>query len=1225
MALAYEGFSIELNIYSDAAYSAQIASAGIPNYGVYSGGVTNYATSVSGLLPSGYWRITTSANCSPSASGGSFTGLTIAQIGGGAVIPNGSPVQQNSSGQSLTGQSQSSTSKEGQSAEPVSTGSGNYFYQHTDFTLAARSLPLIFQRTYNSFDSYSGPLGANWNHSLNIALYQTAAGVASIRWGDGHGEIYTLTNGVYVPQAGVYNTLVANPDHTFTLTQKNLTQCSFSSAGKLTSIQDKNGNTTQLSYDGSGNLVVISAPGGRSLALAYATNGRITSVADPMGRTESYGYNGANDLVTATDPMGGVTTYAYDSSHHVTKITLPNENILLQNTYDAQGRATSQTNGRGLTWQFSYDTPSAGKTTITDARGGTTVHAYDGSLRIVGIADALGHTTSYTYDSNSNRTSVTNQNGNTTTLSYDANGNITGVTDPLSSSTAFTYDAQNDLLTATNPKGKTTTLSYDSQGNLTGIQDALSDKTVLAYNSLGELTTKTDAAGNRTQFSYGEAGDLTSIEDALGNSTALGYDGDGRLVSVTDSNQHTATSVYDALGRLTKVADPLGDQTSFSYDGAGNLLSVTDANGHTTSYNYDGAENLSTVTDALGHVTAYAYDEDNNRVGFTNAKGNATTYHYDALNRLTGTADPLSFATSYSYDNVGNITTVTDAKGQTNRFTYDALNRLLSIAYADNKNVAYSYDADGNRTSMIDWTGTSSYSYDDLDRLVSVAFPGDKTVAYVYNANGRRASVSYPDGKSVTYSYDADERLSAVTDWLSHVTQYGYDQAGNLLRTQYPNKARIDFAYDAANRLTSVVNTTVGPPPLAFNYTLDAVGNRTVVREAGVPTFYGYDALNQLTSAQTWFLKNTWTYDEVGNRQREVAPLGVTNYTYDASDRLLKAGGRTYTYDANGNENSVTDAFFHSKRTFTFDAANRLVSVGGGLTSSFVYDGDGNRVRQSAGGQTQNYLNDVAAALPVVIQGTYNAGSPSSYIYGLNLIEALQGRDDDFYQYDGLGSVIQLTDASGRPDMSYFYDAWGNSILPASSMNLFRFTGQALDSATGLYYLRARYYDPSIGRFFSRDPLGGTSVVPRTANRYIYALSNPLRYRDLSGLSAVGWFEAATDVFTSLMPAADNAYQKNQQLSQSCGYTGGSLDSCTPQLQQQAQEAQKQAVKATGEFAASTPNLIYGGIPVFDDLMWFWNHVQSLFTTPVANAQTTLAPETPTNSPTQSNATGSSK
>lgn len=201
----------------------------------------------------------------------------------------------------------------------------------------------------------------------------------------------------------------------------------------------------------------------------------------------------------------------------------------------------------------------------------------------------------------------------------------------------------------------------------------------------------------------------------------------------------------------------------------------------------------------------------------------------------------------------------------------------------------------------------------------------------------------------VTYRYDPDERLLSVTDWMSHVTQYAYDPAGNLLRTQYPNNARIDFAYDAANRLTSVVNNTVGVPPLAFKYMLDPVGNRTVVTEAGIPTNYSYDALNELTSAQTWPFKSSWSYDAVGNRQSQTSILGVTNYSYDASDRLLKAGTRSFTYDANGNQTSVTDAFTHLKRTYALDAANRIVSVDGGRTAVFVYDGDGNRVSQTTG------------------------------------------------------------------------------------------------------------------------------------------------------------------------------------------------------------------------------------------------------------------------------------
>jgi len=1018
-----------------------------------------------------------------------------------SVLVGGAPVIPQQPAPPKDGGSPANNPTSGYSPEPVNTGNGDYYYEHADFTIPARGTPLVFQRYYNSIDSFAGPLGANWNHGYDVLLGQTAAGVATIRWGDGHGETYTLTNGTYVPQVGVFNTLIANSDGTFTLTQKNQTQYLFSSTGTLSSIQDKNGNTVNLTYDGSGNLTTITAPGGRALTLAYDGNGRITSVTDPIGRTESYAYDAANDLVSATDPLGGVTAYAYDGSHHVAQITLPNGNVLLQNSYDSQGRTISQTNGRGFAWQFAYNTPAAGQTTITDARGATTVHTYDNSLRIVSIADVLGHTISYAYDANNNRTSVTNQNGHATSFAYDANGNVTGVTDPLSNSTAFTYDASNDLLTVTNPKGKTTAFSYDSRGNLTGIQDALADKSVLAYDSFGELTTKTDAAGNISSFSYSGPGDLTTIKDALGNVTTLTYDGIGRLTAVTDPNQHTATSVYDALGRLTSVADPLGHKTQYSYDAIGNLLSVTDANGHATAYTYDAASNLATVTDALGNVTNYAYDADNNRVTFTNAKSNSTTYQYDALNRLNRIVDPLAFATAYSYDPVGNVLATTDAKGQTNKFTYDALNHLLSIAYADHKNVAYSYDADGNRTSMVDWTGTTTYQYDNLDRLASVAFPGNKTVAYAYDPNSKRASLTYPDGKSVAYSYDPDERLSTVTDWLSHVTQYAYDPAGNLLTTQYPNSAQIDFAYDAANRLTEVVNKAAGVRPLAIDYTLDAVGNRTVVSEAGIPTTYGYDALNQLTSAQERHYRTEWTYDPVGNRKREVSPFGTIDYSYDASDRLLKAGTRTFAYDADGNQISVKDFLRHTHHTFTFDAANRLVAVDERRSSSFVYDGDGNRVRQSVGRRIHDYVNDLGSALPVVLEETDSEDAASKYVYGLDLIEGFHFHSNDFYQYDGLGSVIQLTDASGRPDVSYAYDAWGNSILSGPPNNPFRFTGQALEAGAGLYYLRARYYDPTVGRFIGKDPYRGTSLDPRTLAAYLYAKNDPVGLSDPLGLN----------------------------------------------------------------------------------------------------------------------------
>ena len=172
------------------------------------------------------------------------------------------------------------------------------------------------------------------------------------------------------------------------------------------------------------------------------------------------------------------------------------------------------------------------------------------------------------------------------------------------------------------------------------------------------------------------------------------------------------------------------------------------------------------------------------------------------------------------------------------------------------------------------------------------------------------------------------------------------------------------------------------------------------------------------------------------------------------------------------------------------------------IMNSDPFYGDGNRISQSTRGLAQNYVNDIAAGPPVVLQDAIGEGPTGSYVYGLNLIEAFQPLSNDFYQYDGLGSVTLRTDIKGRAETAYLYDAWGNAILPAPPTNPFRFTGEALDPGTGFYYLRARYYDPSTGRFISRDPAQGTASFPLSLNRYDYVLSNPLRFADPSGLTA---------------------------------------------------------------------------------------------------------------------------
>lgn len=147
-------------------------------------------------------------------------------------------------------------------------------------------------------------------------------------------------------------------------------------------------------------------------------------------------------------------------------------------------------------------------------------------------------------------------------------------------------------------------------------------------------------------------------------------------------------------------------------------------------------------------------------------------------------------------------------------------------------------------------------------------------------------------------------------------------------------------------------------------------------------------------------------------------------------------------------------------------------------------------MRHTVGTTTTNYVWDVAAGLPVVLQDGDN-----TYVYGLDLISATDSLDDQVYfLYDGLGSVTDETDEAGDVVASYSYDVFGAIRSESgSSENYWQFTGEQIDADSGLQYLRARHYDPETGRFLGRDPLG-------IGNRYSYVSNNPTNLVDPYGL-----------------------------------------------------------------------------------------------------------------------------
>jgi RHS repeat-associated protein len=328
---------------------------------------------------------------------------------------------------------------------------------------------------------------------------------------------------------------------------------------------------------------------------------------------------------------------------------------------------------------------------------------------------------------------------------------------------------------------------------------------------------------------------------------------------------------------------------------------------------------------------------------------------------------------------------------------------------------------------------------------------------------------------------------------------------------------------------------------------LDKVGNRTAIAETvnGVnrTASYSYDELARLTQEiQTdngTSATSNYTYDKVGNRQVKLAVEAgkTTNYTYDDADRLLSdvttGGGNTrtnnYQYDVNGSlvtETNSISGFPHTGyRYYQYDTRNRLVGWQGAPAAyypyadlaTFTYDGANTRTKMSyrkGGGanplpqETTTYLQDIFGGYPVVLQeNNTTTGQTSYYQYALGstspLFQTNTGANNNllWYHSDGLGSVRALTNSSGAVVNSQNYGAFGelrDQTGGSAVTNNHLFTGEQQDP-TGLYYLRARYYHTTIGRFISRDDYAGENSWPSTLNRYSYVVNNPLKWVDPSG------------------------------------------------------------------------------------------------------------------------------
>lgn len=852
------------------------------------------------------------------------------------------------------------------------------------------------------------------------------------------------------------------------------THAQYDQCGSLRKAWDAKGNQSQVEYSG-------------TYEFAYPT---LNTSADPDGGgplttlITSTEYDFSTGLVTATiDANQQRTTFSYNDP-------LTRLKQVVRATDDAPVKN-----------QTSYDyNDAARKITVT-----SDLNIFnDNVLKTETLYDGLGRTVeTRTYEGASNYIVVQQQ--------YDTLGRIFKVSNPFRNIgtpdwTTTGFDALGRVISLTTPDNAVLSTAYS--GN----------KVLVTDQALKQRMSQTDVLGRLT--------DVWEIKAADTATEAITFPGHSEVTA-----GYRTRYAYDALDNLLSVSQQLGttgttQSRNFIYDSLKRVTSATNPESGTILYLYDDNSNLLVRTDARGVSTHITYDAVNRPVRrwYNGSSSSSATLNNDpALPAGVG----ASFEVNYSYDaagvskSKGRLTTVTSNASSYSYSGYDALGRVLGGTQA----------TDGQSYTM-------SYSYDLAGNIKSQSYPSGRVVASEYDAAGRLAGVKnqanglYYAGAAETDStnrlqytaHGAPSQMRLGNGLWEHTnfnTRLQPTQIGLGTSSTNSSVLQLDYSYGATANNSNVLSQTITVP------TIGAVTGFTATQT------YTYDALNRLATAQ----ENTgasWTqnfgYDRYGNRNfaggtTSPVPLSASNNPVinPNNNRIdIAAGGQTsYGYDGAGN--LTHDATVH---TYAYDAENKLTTYDGGATSNggatYLYDGDGRRVKKVVGGATivtTVFVYNVVGKLVA----EYSNASPSS------------PGGTSYLTSDTLGSPRVITGVSQGVKARHDYLPFGEEIggpqvalvggrtttqgYTGDNVRQ-KFTSKERDNETGLDFFEARYSSSVQGRFTSVDPynivreaqitgqirpdkaraqLSNYLMKPQQWNRYAYVVNNPLKYVDPTG------------------------------------------------------------------------------------------------------------------------------
>lgn len=1025
--------------------------------------------------------------------------------------------------------------------DPVDLVSGQLIASTID-VVRIGVLPLVVRRAYTSGYEHGGLYGHGWASTLDIRLLTDDGGIRFL------GESAQLLD--YGVPAGLSLGLPATPTHgaRWPLYQEGdhyrveetgsgvswiFPRDGEGSVRPLREIRDRNGNRitvvrderdipVELRHDGGYGVHVqtvetpagtrvaglsLASGNGESIALvafAYDEVGRLVSITDSSGVPYLYEWNEQDRICGWVDRNGHEYHYEYDEDSRVVRAWGAGGYLTSEIAYDRANRVTS----------------------VTDGAGATAAYHYDRYQQVVKVVDPLGGEELINRDRYGRVLASTDPLGNTARTERDAAGIPLRFIAPDGAETEIEHNGFEQPVRVSEPNGAVWTLQYDEFANLVRRTDPLGSSMSYTYDERGAITAAIDPLGGITRFELDDAGLQVSATDPLGHMWRMERDPFGRVIATTDPTGATRRRTYSVEGQLLSSENAAGGVVRYAYDPAGNLIERLDEAGAVTRFEYGPMGLCTASVDALDNRYSFAYDSELRLVRVTGPTGLEWTYIYDAAGRLVGERDFDGRELTYRLDAAGRRVERANGAEEVTTFEYDAAGRLTRRV-AGGIEHRFAYDTTGHMVraegpeTVLEFTRdllsqpiaeslngrVLTRTYDAAGKLFRRTTPSGAVSEWAFDAAGNPSSLTTPAG-GITFDYDATGRETARRLGPDLVLGRHYDRSGRLTDSRLTRGEQqlqgYAYRYRADGSVERILDYIRGP----VDYTLDAIGRPTNVRDGIRTERYAYDELGTLRAAgqsqEPWVTAGT-----------QIRQDGRFSYDYDAEGRLISKRQRTlsgqvrswtYTWDALGN---LTGADIPDQGTWLYDYdplgrryAKTSVDAKGNAVERTVFTYDGPRL-------VEERREDGCRGEATITTWDYE---PDSFI------PAAQSRrrevtqlsdeyvDEQFHAIvaDLIGTPLELVAADGAIISLPRRELWGGA-YPDSTGNTsddpcpLRFPGQYFDAETGLHYNLHRYYDPATAAYLSPDPLG---LLP-APNPRAY-IGNPLTESDPLGLNGEG-------------------------------------------------------------------------------------------------------------------------